>query len=65
MAGRLAAGHEDDIALAGVGIVVLEKEKLVDTVVLQLRNLDDGANGPAQVPLDDEVLLAAHLELSR
>lgn len=33
--GAFAASDEDDIALARVGIVVLEKEELVDAIVLE------------------------------
>lgn len=34
MSGTLAPRHEHDIALAGVGIFVLQEEKLVDAVLL-------------------------------
>lgn len=32
VAGRLAAGNEDDIAVAGIRVLVLKKEDLVDIV---------------------------------
>lgn len=34
MPGAFAAGHEDDILLAGVGIVVFQKEELIDAILL-------------------------------
>lgn len=61
MPGTLAAGDEDDIALRGADIVALEEEELVDAVVLKGRDLDDGADGPGEALLDDEVLLALDL----
>jgi hypothetical protein len=43
VAGRLAAGDEDDIALARVRVLVLEEEEVVDAVVAQRGGLDDDA----------------------
>lgn len=40
VARRLAPRNEDDIALARVGVVVLEEEKVVDAVIAQGRGLD-------------------------
>lgn len=61
MPGTLPAGDEDDIALRGADIVALEEEELVDAVVLEGRDLDDGADGASEALLDDEVLLALDL----
>ena len=61
VAGRLAARNENDIALARVGILVLEKEEVVDAVVAQSGRLDDDAERAGEVLLNDEVLLAADL----
>lgn len=35
MLATLASGNEDDIPLAGVGVVVLEEEKVIDSVIPQ------------------------------
>ena len=56
----LATGHEDDIALARVGISVFEKEKLVDAIVLERRDFGYGAYGAGEALFDDEVFLAAN-----
>jgi hypothetical protein len=40
VAGRLAAGDEDDIPLACICVLVLEKEEIVDAVIAQGRGLD-------------------------
>lgn len=61
MAGALAACHEYDIALARIGIVVLQEEELIDTIFLQRRYLDHDANWARQASLDDEILLSANL----
>ena len=61
MEGALAPRHEDDIALARIGVIVLEKEELVDAVLLQGRDLDDVADRAGQTALDDQVLLAPNL----
>jgi hypothetical protein len=41
----VAAGNEDNVALAGVGIVGVEKEELLDTIVSQRRGRDYCADG--------------------
>lgn len=61
VSGALPAGNEDDIALSGPHIVALEEEELVDAVVLESRNLDDGSDRAGEALLDDEVLLALNL----
>lgn len=61
MAAALAAGQKDDIALTGVGVGVFEEEKLVDAVVLQRGDLDDGSDGAGEALFEDEVLLATDL----
>jgi hypothetical protein len=45
MAAALAAGDENDIALARVGIIVFQDEKLVDAILLEGGNLDYYADG--------------------
>jgi hypothetical protein len=39
----LAASDEDNISLAGVGVIVFEKEKSVDAIIPQGRSLHDDA----------------------
>lgn len=41
VSGTISSGNEDNIALAGVGVVVFQEEDLVDSVVLQSRELDE------------------------
>lgn len=60
--GRFAPGHENDIALASIGIVVFEEEELVDTIILQGRDFDNGADGTSQTTFDDKILLAPDLK---
>lgn len=62
MAAAFAAGDEDYITLAGVGVLVLEEKELVDPVVLQSRNLDKGPYRACKALLKDYVLLSAHLQ---
>lgn len=62
MSGTLATSNEDDVALGGADIVALEEEELVDAVVLECRDLDNGADGASEALLDDEVLLALDLK---
>lgn len=57
----LASNEEDNVPLAGVDIVVLEEEELVDAVFLESAELDEQSNGAGQRALDDEVLLASDL----
>lgn len=61
MSGTLPAGDEDDIALSGADVIALQEKKLINTVVLQSRDLDDSPNGAGEALLDDEVLLALDL----
>lgn len=61
MPSTLAAGNEDDIALAGVDIVVFEDEELVDAVFLELRDLHNRADRAHEAPIKDHILLAADL----
>lgn len=57
----LPPSNEDDIALYCAHIVALQEEELVDAVVLESRDLDDGSNRAGEALLDDEVLLALDL----
>lgn len=58
----LATDEEHHIALAGVDVVVLEKEDLVDAVLLQRTELDEKTNRSGQRLLNDQVLLASNLD---
>lgn len=58
----LASDKEHHIALAGVDVVVLEKEDLVDAVLLQRTELDEKTNRSGQRFLNDQVLLASNLD---
>lgn len=61
MLAALAAGDEDDIMLRGIDVVVVEDEELVDAVFLEGAGLDDGAYGPEQTAVEDDILFAANL----
>jgi hypothetical protein len=61
MLAALAAGNEDDITLRGIDVVVVEDEELVDAVFLECAGLDDGAYGPEETAVEDDILLAADL----
>lgn len=62
--GAFTPRYEDDIALAGICVVVLQEEELVDSVLLKRRNFHDGADGAGQAALEDEIELAADLVAS-
>lgn len=59
---RLATCDEDDVALAGVGILVLKEKKVVNAIVAEGRGLDDDAQRPSQALFNYEVLLSANLQ---
>ena len=59
--GILAANEEDDIPLAGIDIVVFQKENLVYAIFLERTELDEKTNSPSQRLLNDQVLLASDL----
>ncbi len=61
MSSTLPARNEDHIALAGVGIVILEIEDLVDAIVLESRELHKETDRTCEIPLKDEVLLPPDL----
>lgn len=61
VAGRFAACDEDDIPLARICVLVLEKKEVVDAVVAKRRGLDHHAEWASKLLFNDEVLLAANL----
>lgn len=63
MPAALSSGDKDDIALARIHIIVLEDEELVDAVLLQCGDLDDGADGADQAAVKHEVLFTADLQM--
>jgi hypothetical protein len=56
-----SSDHEDDVPLAGVNVVVLEEEWLVNAILLESAEFDDEANSASQRLLNDQVLLATNL----
>jgi hypothetical protein len=60
----LASDEEDDIALRRVDIVVLEEEWLINTVLLQGRELDKQIQRTGKRLLEHEVLLPSDLDAS-
>lgn len=61
MAAAFPSRDEDDVALARIGILILENEELVDSVLLEGSDLDYHADWPDQAPIEDDILLAADL----
>lgn len=61
MSAGLAAGDEDHVPLARVGILLLQKEELVDAVLSEGRNLDDCANWSGEALFEDKVFPSADL----
>jgi len=61
MACAFAPSDENDVALACIGIILLEEEELVDAVVLKGCDLDDESDGTGEALFNDEVLLAPDL----
>lgn len=61
MAAAFPSRDEDDVALACIGILILENEELVDSVLLEGSDLDYYADWPDQAPIEDDILLAADL----
>jgi hypothetical protein len=58
---KFAPSYEDDVSLARVGILLLQKEELFDSVLAESRDLDYASNWPGEALLDDDVLLPSHL----
>ncbi len=58
----LAASNEDNIALAGIRILILEEEEVLNPIIAQCGSFDDDAEGTGQALLDNQVLLASDLE---
>ena len=59
--GFVSSGQEDNVLLRGVDIVVLKQKQLVDSMVLQGRELDGDPDSICQRLLDHQVLLASDL----
>ena len=57
----VASQQEDDVSLALVHIVVLEKKDLVDSVCLEFTELDEQTDSARQTALDNQILLASNL----
>lgn len=65
MATAFTPRDEDDIVLACVDIIVLKNEKLIDSVFLKQRNLDDITNRADQAPIEYDILLPANLKTEK
>jgi hypothetical protein len=61
LVGILPADKEDDVSLGGVDIGVLQKEDLVDPILLQRGELDKDPRGAGERLLNHQVLLPLHL----
>lgn len=62
MAAAFASCDEDDVALAGIDILILKNEKLINAVLLKRGDLDNYADWPNEASVEDNVLLAANLK---
>lgn len=51
--GLLPPGQEDHIPLRSIDIVVFEEEDLVNSVILQSRELSENSKRSSEGPLDD------------
>lgn len=61
VARTLAPRDEDDIPMACVSVIILQEEKLVDSVFLEFRDLYYEANWSGEAAFNDEVLLSPDL----
>ena len=57
----LASDEENDVSLAGIDIVVLQKEDFVNTIFLERTEFDKEADGAGERSFDYQVFLASHL----
>jgi hypothetical protein len=57
-----ATNHENNVSLAGIDIVILEEEGLVNAILLESAELHKKADRPGERLLNDEILLASYLE---
>ena len=60
--GVLAANEEYDIPLAGINVVVLQKEDLVYAIFLKRTELDEKADCSSETLFNYKVLLASDLK---
>lgn len=61
----LSTDQKDNILLGGIDVLVLQKEDLVDSIILQDRELDKYANGTCEGLFNDQILLSPDLETVR
>lgn len=59
--GLVTSSDEDDIALGGIDVAILQEERPVDAVLLEGRELKEQVERAGQVSFEDDVLLAADL----
>lgn len=65
MTAALASGNEDDIALAGVDIIVLEDKELINAILLKHGDFDYNSDWADETSIKDDVLLSANLDGSK
>lgn len=63
--GALASCHEDNIALACIGILLFKEEELIDAILVQGGHLDNDTNRAGEATFNDKILLATDLEPRR
>lgn len=61
MLAAFASSDKDDVALAGIDIIVLENEELVDAILLKGSDFYDSTNRPHETAIKHNVLLATNL----
>lgn len=59
--GLLPSNKKHDIPLTGIDIVILKEERLINTILLERRELDQQVQRARERLLKDEVLLASDL----
>ena len=62
MTAALASGNEDDIALAGVDIIVLKDKELINAILLKHGDFDYNSDWADETSIKDDVLLSANLD---
>lgn len=61
MLAGFAASDEDDVALTGVDILVLQDEEFVHAILFKCSDFHNVSNRPNQASIEDKVLLAVYL----
>ncbi|CAF3466252.1 unnamed protein product [Fusarium graminearum] len=64
MATALAPRNEDDIALACIGVVILQNEELIHSIFLKSCDFDYSSDWTDKTLIEDDIFLSADLDRS-